>query len=118
MGLVDTLNNVVPISPSHADYAPAPTQTQTQTRPNDNYQPSPNPNPSAGYSYPNNGYSPYGSFATGRNVNGSGIQKNGDVNVGNRSQKSGGVDIGSIGGNLGNLRGQQVVGDVKLANIG
>ncbi|CAO2814953.1 unnamed protein product [Amaranthus hypochondriacus] len=61
---------------------------------------------------------PGSSFNSGGNWNGSGIQKNGDVKVGNKKEKSGGVDIGSIGGNHENQGGQQIAGDIHLGNIG
>ncbi|KMT00334.1 hypothetical protein BVRB_9g216480 [Beta vulgaris subsp. vulgaris] len=109
MGLVDTLENLVPVSQNNADYAP-------QYPPNNNYQPNSNPpansNPNYGYAPP-----PYAMYNSS-GVNGSGIQKNGAVKVNNRSQKSGGVNIKSIGGNSGNQGSQSVVGDVKLGNIG
>lgn len=57
-------------------------------------------------------------YNSGGNVNHSGMQTNGSIEVGNSHAKSGGVDIGTIGGNLGNQGGQQVTGDVTLGNIG
>uniref|UniRef100_A0A803LPF7 Uncharacterized protein n=1 Tax=Chenopodium quinoa TaxID=63459 RepID=A0A803LPF7_CHEQI len=60
----------------------------------------------------------WGTFNAGGNTNGSGIQKNGDVNVGNSNQKTGGVDIGTIGGNHGNQGGQQSSGNITAGNIG
>ncbi|KNA10444.1 hypothetical protein SOVF_144360 [Spinacia oleracea] len=74
------------------------------------------------YCFPSPGPGPvpvYGStYNSGNNVNGSGIQKNGDVKVGNSKAKSGGVDIGTIGGNHTNQGGQQSSGNVTLGNIG
>uniref|UniRef100_A0A803LPE8 Uncharacterized protein n=1 Tax=Chenopodium quinoa TaxID=63459 RepID=A0A803LPE8_CHEQI len=70
-----------------------------------------------GYPAPYNAF-PGSVFNAGGNTNGSGTQENGDVNVGNSKEKSGGVDIGKIGGNHGNTTGQQVAGDVTLGNIG
>ncbi|KAL2925127.1 Translation initiation factor IF-2, partial [Bienertia sinuspersici] len=81
------------------------------------HQPCP-PHPSYGYPQacvPAPGFGSY--YNTGHNSNGSGIQKNGDVKVGNSKEKSGGVDIGTIGGNHSNQGGQQVSGDVCTGNI-
>ena len=78
-----------------------------------NCYPNPQPQPTAYSVIP-----PGSSFNSGGNWNGSGIQKNGDVKVGNSKEKSGGVDIGSIGGNHDNQGGQQIAGDIKLGNIG
>uniref|UniRef100_A0A803LPF6 Uncharacterized protein n=1 Tax=Chenopodium quinoa TaxID=63459 RepID=A0A803LPF6_CHEQI len=65
---------------------------------------------------PNHGYG--GGFYSGGDVNHSGIQKNGDIKVGNSKVKSGGVDIDSIGGNHNNQCGQQTTGNISLGNIG
>uniref|UniRef100_A0A803LPE6 Uncharacterized protein n=1 Tax=Chenopodium quinoa TaxID=63459 RepID=A0A803LPE6_CHEQI len=128
MGLVDAIDNVVPISPNSNTNCAPPSPTQTPPKNGSYYHQSnfqSNSNPPC-YSNPSYGYPPayapngtYGSYYnTGNNVNGSGIQKNGDIKIGNRSQRTGGVKIGSIGSNIGNQGGQQLVGDVKLANIG
>ncbi|KAL2925107.1 Calcium/calmodulin-dependent 3' 5'-cyclic nucleotide phosphodiesterase 1C [Bienertia sinuspersici] len=83
------------------------------------------------YPPPNCGYPPYYSwgyptpynafpgsvFNSGGNRNESGTQENGDVKVGNRKDKTGGIDIDKIGGNHGNTNGQQVAGHVSLGNI-
>lgn len=108
--------------------APAPTQGY----PPYGYAPAPCYPPPAHYSPSNCGYPPYYSwgyptpynafpgsvFNSGGNSNGSGRQENGDVQVGNSKEKSGGVNIGTIGGNHGNKDGHSVTGDVTLGNIG
>ncbi|CAO2814955.1 unnamed protein product [Amaranthus hypochondriacus] len=91
--------------------------------PHNNYCP-----PPLNYGYPAPAYNNYpvgavippgSSFNSGGNSNGSGIQKNGNVEFGNQKQKSGGVDIGKIGGNHANSQGgQQVAGDITLGDIG
>lgn len=52
------------------------------------------------------------------NSNGSGTQTNGGVKVGNAKEKSGGVDVGKIGGNHDNHGGQQVTGNINAGNTG
>ncbi|KAL2925106.1 Ribonuclease 3 [Bienertia sinuspersici] len=123
MGLVDTLENVAPISQNKPNCdQPQPTHQTPPTPPTYNhYQSNSNFTPS----YPNYGYAPpygvpYGGAThnSSGSMNGSGMQTNGDTKVGNRTQKSGGVKIDSIGSNIGNQLGQQTVGDVKVGNIG
>ncbi|XP_057544332.1 cell wall protein qid3-like [Amaranthus tricolor] len=99
-----------------------PQQPYNYAVPPNNYCPPP---PNYGYpappynNYPVAVIPPGSSFNTGGNSNGSGIQKNGDVKFGNKKEKSGGVDIGKIGGNHGNNEGgQQVAGDITLGDIG
>uniref|UniRef100_A0A7C9D657 Uncharacterized protein n=1 Tax=Opuntia streptacantha TaxID=393608 RepID=A0A7C9D657_OPUST len=70
-----------------------------------------------GYPTPYNPFPGSTIFNAGGNSNGSGTQTNGDVKVGNRKEKSGGVDIGRIGGNHDNLDGQQVSGNVTIGDI-
>ncbi|CAO2813472.1 unnamed protein product [Amaranthus hypochondriacus] len=142
MGMIDTIQN----PPNHASNSPnvapnnannilSPPNNANNSSPSNgcfppNNQPN-NANPPP-YYQPNYGYyTPHrpmyvlpGQFAygnvynSGGNVNESGKQTNGHVIVGNHTRKTGGVDIKSIGGNIGNKGGQQVTGDVKIANIG
>ena len=56
---------------------------------------------------------------SGSNTNGSGAQKQEDGKEDNEKKKSGGVNIGKIGGNHGNINGQQKSGNINhLGNIG
>lgn len=96
----------------------SPAAPPTQGYPPYGYAPSPCYPPYYPWGYP----APYNAFPgsvfnSGGNVNESGYQKNGDVEVGNSKEKSGGVDIGKIGGNHGNNNGQQTAGDVAVGNI-
>ena len=55
---------------------------------------------------------------SGSNTNGSGAQKQEDGKEDNEKKKSGGVNIGKIGGNHGNANGTNVTGHITLGNIG
>uniref|UniRef100_A0A7C8ZS43 Uncharacterized protein n=1 Tax=Opuntia streptacantha TaxID=393608 RepID=A0A7C8ZS43_OPUST len=58
----------------------------------------------------------YDHYNSGGNVNGSGIQKSGDVKVRNHSPKTGLLNLGSVGSNKGNACNVQLLGDVKIGN--
>ena len=101
-------------------YASTPSPTPCYP-PNPHYAPSNCAYPpfySWGYPTPYNAF-PGSVFNSGNNVNVSGVQENGDVIVGNQEEKSGGVNIDKIGGNHGNINGQQKSGNINhLGNIG
>ena len=114
MDLLDTVENLIPISSTSPHSPPSPSHASTR------YVPSGDCQPNSGNGYPpmNHSNPEYNYYNSGGNVNGSGIQKNGDVKVRNHSPKTGLLNLGSIASNKGNESHQQLLGDVNIANIG
>ena len=98
MSLFGTVENFVPTLPT----SPLPTPPNS----GDGYPPMEHPNPE------------YNHYKSGRNVNGSGIQKSGDVTVRDHSPTTGVMNLGSICSNKGNDGRLQLVGDVKIGKLG